>query len=289
HSHSPRFTKMRYQLLSELGRGGYGTVYKVLDNYRHQLLAVKIMAQKDESDDTWERRLTSAFKGEAIILPALHHAHIIRCFYSHGWGTPRVEIFMELMEGSLASLMQWPQPPYLESGAVADTVLHQMLQALEHLASLGYVHRDVKPENILYTSSPGLLLGRPAPHPVARSLYHFRLGDFGLCDLAANIDAIRGSELFMAPELLERPRRHMQSHKSDVWALYATVLWTLKADWFRQRGRGKRQTVADFAQAVELDGRITSLSEMAVADPGERATAAEMLKNLYPYMGGCAG
>jgi serine/threonine protein kinase len=197
---------------------------------------------------------------------------------------------MELMEGSLKSLMQPPQPPHAVSGAVAETVLHQMLQALKYLAGLGYVHRDVKPENILYTSSPGLLLpgqlgqlGQPRRlHPVARSLYHFRLGDFGLCDLATNIDAVRGSELFMAPELLERPRPRMQSHKSDVWALYVTVLWTLKADLFGQKWRGKRETVADFAQAVELDERIEPLREMAMVDPEERATAAEMLEKLYP-------
>ncbi|KAK4240252.1 kinase-like domain-containing protein [Achaetomium macrosporum] len=274
---------MRYQILSELGCGGYGAVYKALDNYRHQLVAVKIMVQEDEPDESWERSMAAAMRGEAIILPALNHQHIIRAFYSKGWGTPRVGVVMELMEGSLASLMRWPQLPRKESQAVADIVLHQMLQALAYLASLGYVHRDLKPENILYTSSPSLLLGRPRPHPVASSLYHFRLGDFGLCDLATNIDAVRGSELYMAPELFERPVRHMQSHKSDVWALYVTIFCTLNADEMRQMRNGRRETVADFAKAVELDGRIGSLREMAMVDPEERATAEEMLEKVYPY------
>jgi serine/threonine protein kinase len=82
----------------------------------------------------------------------------------------------------------------IESGScppVADSVSHQMLQALDCLAWKGIVHRDVKPENILYVSQPG-------------GKYQFPLGDFGLCSRVVDAATFAGSRLYMAPEMFRK-------------------------------------------------------------------------------------
>ncbi|EAQ86640.1 hypothetical protein CHGG_07893 [Chaetomium globosum CBS 148.51] len=138
-----------------------------------------------------------AYRGEGRILPSLNHSHIIRSFHSQGWGSPRVEIVMSLMEGTVASLNETYPPE--RRPQLANSVLRQMLPALAYLDELGYVHRDVKPDNIFYNTT--------GPHT-----HHFQLGDFGLCEFgsviaAAGGDAV-GPKSYKAPELhRDHPRK----------------------------------------------------------------------------------
>lgn len=160
------------------------------------------------------------------------------------------------MDGNLASLAYRLARP---RALLAKQVLRQMLRALAHLSALGYVHRDIKPENIFFVRVGGLNDDNnkdddyydngcsPLAYP-----FHFRLGDFGLCEHKSRIgpNEVHGTTSFLAPELLlgngssggsgpGRCRRwglrwQRQSHKSDVWALYVTVLWVLDLDtiWY---------------------------------------------------------
>jgi serine/threonine protein kinase len=120
---------------------------------------------------------------------------------------------MSLKEGTLGSLV--------ESGAdtlvIANSVFPQMLRALDCIAWKGIIHRDVRPENILYISQPD-------------GQYQFQLGDFGLCNRAIDATTHAGSDLYMAPEMF---RKAGQTSKLDVWSLFVTMLWTLDVGWFR--------------------------------------------------------
>ena len=121
---------------------------------------------------------------------------------------------MGLKEGTLESLVE----SGADASAIADSVFPQMLQALDCIAWKGIVHRDVKPENILYISQPD-------------GQYQFQLGDFGLCNYIINAATFTGTRLYMAPEMF---REGDQTHKVDVWSLFVTMLWTLDAGEFRQ-------------------------------------------------------
>ena len=178
---------------------------------------------------------------------------------------------MGLKEGTLESLV--------ESGGglstpVADSVFPQMLQALDCLAYNGIVHRDVKPENILYVSRPG-------------GEYQFQLGDFGLCNHIVDATTFAGSYLFMSPEILQE---RDQTHKVDVWSLFVTMLWILDAGKFRQRHRSNWfKSVAEVQRAVlsaalNVDS-VSKIREMAVVNPEERASAAQMLVKHYNGVG----
>lgn len=75
-----------------------------------------------------------------------------------------------------------------------------MFQSLDCLATQGIIHRDVRPENILYLSIAGQ--------------YHLQPGDFGLSNEQTIAKTRSGPPFFMAPEIY---RGGKQMHKTEVW------------------------------------------------------------------------
>jgi serine/threonine protein kinase len=176
---------------------------------------------------------------------------------------------MGLKEGTLESLVKSGGGP---PTSIADTVFSQMLQALDCLAYNGIVHRDVKPENILYVSQPG-------------RQYQFQLGDFGLCNHVADAATFAGSYMYMAPEMF---RKGGQTSKLDVWSLFVAMLWTLDVGGFRQRSN-QFKSVEDAQEAVLFAASamdtVSKIREMAIVNPVERASAAQMLVRHFDGVG----
>lgn len=138
---------------------------------------------------------------------------------------------MGLKEGTLEALID----SGTDASAIAESVFPQMLQALDCIAWKGIVHRDVKPENILYVS-----LSQPD------SQYQFQLGDFGLCNRIIDAATFVGTYLYMAPEMHQEGD---QTDKVDVWSLFVTMMWVLDAGGFRQRPN-RFKNVAEVQRAV---------------------------------------
>jgi serine/threonine protein kinase len=175
---------------------------------------------------------------------------------------------MGLKEGTLESLVE----SGADASAVANSVFPQMLQALDCIAWKGIVHRDVKPENILYISQPD-------------GQYQFQLGDFGLCNRIIDAATFAGTYLYMPPEMLQEGD---QTHKVDVWSLFVIMLWILDAGEFRQRSN-RFKTVAEVQRAVlfaasNVDS-VSKIREMAIVNPEERASAAQMLVKYFDGAG----
>jgi serine/threonine protein kinase len=183
---------------------------------------------------------------------------------SQGWDGSSVEIFMGLKEGTLESLVWNAASP---STSIAGLVFVQMLQALDCLEWNGIVHRDVKPANILYTLQPD-------------GQHQFQLGDFGLCNRVVDATTFAGSRPYMAPEMF---RKGGQTSKLDVWSLFVTMLWTLDVGEFRQRCN-QFKSVDDLQDAVSAASKVDTVSkirEMAIVNPEERASAAQMLVKCF--------
>ncbi|KAH8669292.1 kinase-like domain-containing protein [Ilyonectria robusta] len=265
--HTPglQMPKTRYATIGDsLGSGQFGIVYKAVNLDTGKLMAVKIMERPaGPAQQEWMK-----LKREVEILSRISHDHIVDYISSQGWDRPEVEIFMGLKEGTLQSLIgNKCSVPITD---LAHTVLHHMLQAIDCLAIGGIIHRDVKPENILYVSHQGQ--------------YHFQLGDFGFSHRAVFAATFAGSPLYMAPEMF---RGGKQTHKVDVWSLYVTMLWTLDVEGFREVSKGL--TNHGEAQEVILSAAATPkvdvIREMARVKPEERASAAQMLVKCYNGQG----
>ncbi|TAQ83791.1 hypothetical protein B7494_g7893 [Chlorociboria aeruginascens] len=258
--------KMRYVRASDnqLGSGQFGTVYKVIDVDSGKLMALKTLNRptKPSEQQKWQNSVYYALKREVEIISQIRHPHIVNYIASQNWDEQIVEIFMGLKEGTLESLIGSGIDPL----AIADLVFPQMLQALDCIASKGIIHRDVKPENILYISHPN-------------DQYQFQLGDFGLCNLAVTATSHVGSKLYMAPEMFQKDGR--QTFKLDVWALFVTILWTVDEE-FRLKST-QFETVENVYNEIRTAAslKLSKIQEMAIMNPEERASAAQMLVKRY--------
>lgn len=168
-------------------------------------------------------------------------------------------IFMGLKHGSLASLIQ----DALMTGNLATTMFHHMLQALDYISAQGIIHRDVKPENILFIR--------------VNNGYVFQLADFGLCNKAGATNAQGGgTSLYRAPEV-----GHLHAvltHKVDMWSLFATMLAVLHPDFLELEFRDRHDDIHRhvIAAARDLDS-LHPIQEAANFYPEDRASAAQML------------
>src|SRR6266567_1986658 len=123
-----------YEIVSQLGKGGMGEVWKARDPRLNREVAIKISAQQ----------FTDRFEHEARAIAALNHANICT-LYDVG---PNY-LVMELVEGpTLAErIAQGPVP--LEE---ALPIARQIADALEYAHEKGVVHRDLKPANVKLTA-----------------------------------------------------------------------------------------------------------------------------------------
>jgi serine/threonine protein kinase len=175
---------------------------------------------------------------------------------------------MGLKDGTLESLVR----SGAEASAVARSAFPQMLQALDCIAWMGIIHRDVKPENILYVRHPD-------------GHHQFQLGDFGVCNRAVDARTHAGTAIYMAPEMFQDG---IQTPKLDVWGLFVTMMWILDAGGFRQMSN--RLTAAEARRAVlceaaKEDSAVSQIQEMAIVNMEERASAAQMLVKLFDGVG----
>jgi len=170
----------RFRLLSELGRGGMGIVYRAIDTaLGDQEVALKVIRQQGAI--TSEQRLH--FKEEFRAMIKLQHPNTIRVF-DYGQVDELTQFLtMEIAPGREVS--EWIQEGPL-SPVEAYPLLIQLLQALGFIHSRGFVHRDIKAENV-HIGDDGVL----------------KLMDFGLI-AQLGIPAtgkLTGTVHYMAPEV----------------------------------------------------------------------------------------
>lgn len=128
----------QYRVLSEIGAGGMGVVYRAVDVEIQREVAIKRL----RSEFAASPAVLERFRNEAKMQGRLNHPNIAQ-LYSLVQTPEAFCIVMELVEGAVAKdllPLAWPE---------AAAVLLQALDALGYAHSLGVLHRDIKPENIL--------------------------------------------------------------------------------------------------------------------------------------------
>lgn len=189
--------------------------------------------------------------------------------------TDRVKIYMPLRDGNAKSLAE---KVGFFSRQLVDQVFHEMLQALDFLACSNVCHRDVKPENILYST-------------LGKGIYRFQLADFGLASHAVLAKTMCGTGLYAAPELiLQNPKKpgtlgYTQSPKMDIWSLAVTLIELDSSIQFPPTDyEPSLGTFSDVRKVVKAENN-PFLASMAVIDPGQRASAADLLINHFNGVG----
>ena len=141
----PGTTLGPYEILSPIGAGGMGEVYKARDTRLDRTVAIKVLPEHVASDPDLKQR----FEREAKTISSLNHPHICT-LYDIGNQDGIDFLVMEYLEGD--TLAQW-----LEKGALpldqALTVAIEIADALDKAHRQGITHRDLKPGNIMLTKA----------------------------------------------------------------------------------------------------------------------------------------
>ena len=141
----------RYRIVSLLGQGGTGAVYRAWDLRLNISVAVKEMVPQSGIDPQTLAQLRQQFYQEAQVLARLNHPNLARATDYFGEGG-NAYLVMDFVQGqSLADLIAARGP--LPEAQVLDWAC-QLLDALACCHTQGVVHRDIKPQNIIITPSP---------------------------------------------------------------------------------------------------------------------------------------
>ncbi|MFI5718814.1 protein kinase [Nocardia sp. NPDC051750] len=246
---------------AEIGRGGFGVVYRCTQQALDRTVAVKVLSGESDEDNrarfVREQRAMGRLTGHPNIVPVLAEGitdggrlYLVTPYYASGSLENRIR-----RHGPLAT------EEALQLGV-------KIAGALESAHRVGIVHRDVKPGNILLTD-----YGEPA------------LTDFGIAHIAGGFrtaeGTVTGSPAYTAPEVLEGGT---PTPAADVYGLGATLFSALTGHAAFERRSGEKivtqflritsQTLPDLRE-LGIPGNVTTLVEAAMnRDPRARPSAA---------------
>lgn len=190
-----------FEVLSRLGAGAFGTVWRARDLSLEREVAVKVMHPHIARDD----RAVTQFLREARLAAQLAHPAIVPIYDWESRGGLSWYVMELAEEGSLCNLVDNSGPRTIEEIAPQIELL---LEGLGAAHAVGIVHRDIKPENVLIDR------------------YHrWRLTDFGIANITGEVKAMGGgTPAFAAPEQL---LNETQGHATDLFSLAAIVAYAL--------------------------------------------------------------
>jgi Tol biopolymer transport system component len=212
-----------YEIVSSLGAGGMGEVYRARDTKLGRDVAIKILPELFVGDPDRIAR----FQREAQLLAALNHPNIAAIYGLEDAGSTHF-IVMELVDGE--SLDHKLRPGRLPLGE-ALAIARQIVDALEAAHDKGIVHRDLKPANIMLTVDGQVKVldfGLAKHDASGSSVSSERAGlthSPTLTFAATQAGMILGTAAYMSPE---QARGRPADKRSDVWA-FGCVLYEMLA------------------------------------------------------------
>ncbi|MGD0792976.1 MAG: tetratricopeptide repeat protein [Terriglobales bacterium] len=187
----------RYEILQLLGEGGMGAVYKAADRELDRFVALKVIRPELASNPS----ILARFKQELLLAHQVTHRNVIR-IYDLGEAEGVKFITMEFIEGKDLRALIREKKKFAPEEAV--DVIQQVCQALDAAHSVGVIHRDLKPQNIMQDGTGRILV---MDFGLARTL-----GGDGMTQTGAIVGTIE----YMSPE---QALAKELDQRSDIFAL----------------------------------------------------------------------
>ena len=223
-----------YEILSAIGAGGMGEIYRARDPKLGRDVAIKVLPEAFARDAERMAR----FQREAKVLASLSHPNIATIYGLEDSGPTRA-LVMELVEGpTLADRVRQGPIPVDEAVRIA----RQIADALEYAHERGIVHRDLKPANVKVTSEDAVkvldfglakaIQGEASETDIANSPT--------VSHLATQAGVLLGTAAYMSPE---HAKGKAVDRRADIWA-FGCVLYEMLTGKMTFRGATVTETLA---------------------------------------------
>jgi tetratricopeptide (TPR) repeat protein len=284
-----------YEILSKVGHGGMGVVYRARQRSLNRTVALKMISAGTHAD----RDTLARFRIEAEALASLQHPNIVQVYEvgEHG-GCPYLA--MEFLDGgSLAAHIDGsPQPP-----RAAAELVEMLARAMHAAHQRGIIHRDLKPANVLFTSGEGVSGTYQGDSPPTSHLTPNtpKITDFGLAKRLAegqgrtSTGVILGTPSYMAPEQATGRVRDT-GPPTDVYALGAILyemLTGLPPFWGESVTATLRRVESDdptapsrLCRGLPVDLETICLKCLAKEPSKRYATAQDLADDLRRFLEG---
>lgn len=259
----------RYRIVSLLGKGGMGAVYRAWDLRLKVPVALKEMVPQPGLDAQTLAQLREQFEQEALTLARLNHPNLVRVtdFFDAG---DNVYLVMDFVAGE--SLADYIAREGAQSEAQVLTWARQLLDALEYCHSQDVLHRDIKPQNIIINAQGQAVLV-----------------DFGLVKLwnpndprTQTVMRGLGTPEYAPPEQYDAGSGHT-SPASDIYSLGATLYHSLTGQspptaTMRVVNPGALVPIRQFVPSVSVNTEAV-ITKATALRPGARYQSAREMAN----------
>jgi serine/threonine protein kinase len=201
----------RYQIQSEIGRGGMAIIYLAYDPQHDRYVAIKVLPPEYLNTPQFRAR----FQREIEIMISIKHPRIVP-IYGYGQFQGQLYLVMRYMAGG--SLEEYIERDGKLSIEETAALIEQIAPLLDEAHSKGIVHRDLKPSNILFDDQ-----GQPF------------ISDFGIARLTeqSNLVALTGKQLIGSPAYMSPEQARIGTQvdgRSDIYSLGVMVFEMLTGE-----------------------------------------------------------
>ena len=200
-----------YDVIKELGKGGYGKVYEVKNKKSKEIRACKHLSKLNIKN-------LEKFEREINILINSDHPNIIKIFEIYESQRSLYIVMEECKGGEIFDrIIEHIQGKSMYSEKDAAEILQQVMSAVDYCHNNSICHRDLKPENLLYLNA-----GSEKDNPI-------KVIDFGLSQIISPKNKLKtkvGTAYYVAPEIL----KGNYTEKCDVWSAGVILYIILSGD-----------------------------------------------------------
>ncbi len=248
-----------FQILKELGRGGFGTVYLAKHKVTEELRAMKIIQGTELSSIEEFTRLFQEVK----VLAALSHPGIVRLFSSFSYHG-KIVVMLEYIPGRTLAKFLGGDETFGATGTAnkpisedsARGLMAQLIDVTAYCHSKQYIHRDLKLENVMLLESPG-------SSPIVKLI------DFGIAHKCDEVSGA-GTLTYSAPEIVSGSCLETEP-AIDVWGL-GVILYCMVVGCFPFKGATREELRQNIISQPIFGSTVPSLS------PGCRDLLQRMLE-----------